>query len=160
MFQTHVSNRSDDCTQDAHNAVPPNRDAVAGSSMRTWKYLRCIRIQRTIIDVQAEVDDAREHDILNVSPHLRVCEEERHGYQRANNHGVLSAKTGVTQIASNYWTPDSAEIHERIIAPGYVLGGLTESGATTGEISWEEDIVTGRNISTHRTSVVSGTYRG
>ena len=37
-LETHIGDRSNDGTQDAHDAVPPDSDSVARSSMRAGQH--------------------------------------------------------------------------------------------------------------------------
>jgi hypothetical protein len=55
--------------------------------------------------------------VLRRGPDLGVCEEESHGDQCADDHGVFPAQAGTAHVSCEYGAPDTAEVDERIVAP-------------------------------------------
>jgi len=97
--------------------------------------------QRPIVDVEAEVDNARECNILRCSPNLRIRKEEGHRHQRTNNHGVLSSQPGSTHPSCQYRAPDTTKVYKRVVAPRNIWASLTKLRSTRSEIGRQEHIV-------------------
>lgn len=128
--------------------------------MRTRQDFRSVRIQRAIIDIQAEINHTCKHDILRCSADLRVRKEERHCDQRANNHGVFSSQGGVTHVSGEHGAPYAAEIYERVVAPSEVGKRFAEGGAAALEVGGEEDIVSVIEYQQGCSLMTGATYRG
>lgn len=60
---TYICHRCNDRAQHTHDAVPSDCNAISCTSVRAGQDLWCIRIQRAIIHVEAEIDDARKCDL-------------------------------------------------------------------------------------------------
>jgi hypothetical protein len=58
-----VCHRRNDCAQNAHDAVASNGDAVTSAAVRAGQDFGRVRIQRTVVDVEAKVDDAGKRDL-------------------------------------------------------------------------------------------------
>lgn len=59
--------------------------------MRRWQDLGSKRVERSIVNIEAEVDSGRESEILSVVADLRIREEEYHREKRANDLHSWSA---------------------------------------------------------------------
>ena len=93
--------------------------------MRAGENLRGVGVQTSVVDVQGEVDHAGEDDILMVLLDSRVSEEEAHGEERANNHGVLAAQHApVAHKGSGDGSEDTACVGQGIVAPCFVVRSL------------------------------------
>ena len=93
--------------------------------MRAGQDLGSIGVQSTVVDVEAEVDEACEGDVLIAGLDSGVTEEERHGEEGADYHGVLAAeKLGVAHITCQEGTKDAAHVGESVVAPGLEIAAI------------------------------------
>lgn len=62
--------------------------------MRGGKYLRSVCVERAIVDIDCEVDDARECQVLGMSSNGSIGEEEGTRHKGADDHGVSVHEIG------------------------------------------------------------------
>jgi hypothetical protein len=75
-----------------HDPVTSHRDTVSSSTMSGGQDLRRISVQRPVVNIQTETDQAGKCHILSFCADLGVGEEEGHGEQGADHHGVFAAE--------------------------------------------------------------------
>ena len=110
---TYISNRSNHGTQNAHDAIPRNRNAIARASMRTRQDLWRVRVEGAVVDVEAEVDDAVEGYVLRRAADLGEGEEEDHCYlcqsHTCQRGSVFSAELVALDTESKEWEGDGGK---------------------------------------------------
>ena len=71
--------------------------------------------------IDAKVDRTGESNILGRGPHSCVREEESHGRQSTDNHGIPSSKyRKIAQISGQHRAEDADRIGDHVVAPGCV----------------------------------------
>ena len=53
---------------------------------------RGVGVERSVVDVQTEANEAAEGDVLSFGTDLGICEKECHSKQRTDNHGVFASE--------------------------------------------------------------------
>ena len=102
-------------------------------------YLRSIGIERAVINIHEEVNRASKGDVLGRSPHSRISEEERHGTDCTDGHGVLSTEPlEITHESSGNGSKDAHRVSDHVISPLVVRTRLSNLGSATGEEVREE----------------------
>ena len=109
--------------------------------MGARQHLRCVRIQRAIVDVQTERDGRCESEILLRRSHCGIGKEEGACNQGANYHGVpTTQKSGVAHEAREDGAKDAAGVRDQVVAPLVVWASLAGVGVAAREVSREEDV--------------------
>jgi hypothetical protein len=80
---------------------------------------------------------------LGVALDFRVCKEESHGDESADNHGATSAPEvlGATHVACQDGTRDGTQVGDGVVAPDFAVCKAAELSATGADVDWEEDVV-------------------
>lgn len=161
---TYISNRSNHGTQNAHDAIPRNRNAIARASMRTRQDLWRVRVEGAVVDVEAEVDDTSKGRILCLradlslvslnntlhlgtltkikETYLRIRKEENTGNQGPYHHRVLTTQhPQIAHPACQYRAPDTREVDQRIVPPRHIRTRLSKLRTPTLQILRQEDVV-------------------
>lgn len=104
-------------------------------------YLRCIRIQRSIVYIHREVNGTSESDVLRRRSHRRVGEEEGHRGQSPDHHRVPPSKIlPIAQEAGRHGSEDAHCVGDHVVPPRVVRAILARLGATAREEFRQEDI--------------------
>jgi hypothetical protein len=112
--RTGIRHRCNDRTQDPHNSITGDGDAISCGSVRRGKYLRCVGIQSAVVDVKKECDAAGKGYVLVFGLHLCVGEEKCHWREQKISSG--------REIYEGETSCDVLGVRE-----GY-LGGILEGG--------------------------------
>ena len=89
-----------------------------------------MKVERTVVDIEAEVDDAAECNVLVRRLDRSVRKEESHGQQGADDHGVLPAEElGIAKKSCGHRTEDAGNVGEGVVAPCLELGTVERSPA-------------------------------
>ena len=93
--------------------------------MRAGQDFRSVGVQGSVVDVETASNQAAENNVLGVGPDGGVGEEESHGQQSANGHGVLASKQlGVAHKTGEDGTGDTADVGQSIVAPVFVVRAI------------------------------------
>jgi hypothetical protein len=87
-----VGNRRNDGGYYTHDTIKGDGETISGSTMSSGENLWRICIQTTVVDVDAEGDNAAKGNVLVRSMNCRVAKEECHGDESAYDHGVFPAE--------------------------------------------------------------------
>ena len=73
-----IRHRRDHRAENTHDTVAGDGDTVAGRTMGRRQDFRGVGIERSVVDVEAEADEARKGYVLRLGADLGVREEEGH----------------------------------------------------------------------------------
>lgn len=114
-------------------------DKLKESARKT--HLGRVRIERAIVDIDGEVNGTGEADVLGGGAHRRVREEESHGDQSADDHGIPAAEIlPVAQEARGDGAEDAHGVCDHVVPPRVVRAVLAGLGAAAGEELGQEDV--------------------
>lgn len=103
-----------------------------------------VQLTSTVVDIQCERNDAAEGNVLSRCAHSCVGEEEDHGEESTDSHGVLpTQRLEVAHETSSDRTEDASDTAQHVVSPLVVRARLSGLGSTSSEILGEEDVEEG-----------------